>query len=62
MADVNAAEAALAEAAAELDAVEAALQRLDEGTFDTCEICGQPIGSESVQEDPLLTRCPVHRA
>jgi RNA polymerase-binding transcription factor DksA len=52
--------AALAEAAAELDEVEAALRRLEDGSFDTCEICGQPIGPERLLENPLLTRCARH--
>ncbi len=53
-------EAALAHAASELDAVEAALVRLDEGTFDTCEVCGAPIGQHRLLRDPLLTRCEAH--
>ena len=53
-------EAHLAEAASELDAVEAALSRLDEGTFDSCEVCGAPIGRDRLLQDPLLTRCPQH--
>jgi RNA polymerase-binding transcription factor DksA len=45
---------------AELDAVEAALARLDRGSFDTCELCGGRIGQDRLLEDPLLTRCPSH--
>lgn len=50
----------LAGAAAELDAVEAALGRLEDGSFDACEVCGGPIGRQRLLEDPLLTRCPEH--
>jgi RNA polymerase-binding transcription factor DksA len=53
-------EAALTEASRELDAVEAALVRLEDGSFDRCDVCGQPIGRDRLQEDPLLTRCPAH--
>lgn len=53
-------EAALSDAAAELDAVEAVLDRLERGTFDRCEVCGAPIGQDRLLEDPLLTRCPTH--
>lgn len=54
------AEFTLTEAAAELDAVEAALRRLEDGSFDTCEICGEPIGRDRLLENPLLTRCARH--
>lgn len=53
-------DAPLAAAAAELDAVEAALSRLEDGSFDTCDVCGGPIGRERLLQDPLLTRCPHH--
>jgi RNA polymerase-binding transcription factor DksA len=50
----------LEQMSAELDAVEAALARLDRGSFDTCELCGGRIGQDRLLEDPLLTRCPSH--
>ena len=56
----TAASTALAEAAAELDEVEAALGRLEDGSFDSCRVCGAPIGRDRLQHDPLLTRCPQH--
>ena len=49
--------AGLAEAGAKLDAVEAALRRLDDGSFDRCEVCGASIGAEHLVADPLRTRC-----
>ena len=36
---------------AELADVERALQRLDDGTYGTCEACGQPIGDERLEVD-----------
>ena len=53
-------EAALSRAGAELDAVEAALGRLEDGSFDRCDVCGGPIGRERLLQNPLLTRCPQH--
>jgi RNA polymerase-binding transcription factor DksA len=53
-------EVAMAQAAAELDSVEATLGRLDDGTFERCQVCGAPIGGDRLRQDPLLTRCPAH--
>ncbi len=53
-------EAFLAEMAAEFDAIQAALARLDEGTFDRCQVCGGRIGEERLMADPLVTRCAAH--
>lgn len=52
----------LAAAAEELDAVQAALGRLDDGTIDRCEVCGRPVGIDRLRADPLLTRCADHTA
>lgn len=49
----------LAALEADLDAVDAALARLDDGTYGTCEECGAPL--EGLDEDPLARRCPEHR-
>jgi len=43
---------------ADLDAVEAALRRLDDGSYGTCEECGAALGG--LDEDPLARRCPDH--
>ena len=53
-------EATLEEAAAELDAVDAALGRLEDGSFEKCSVCGAPIGRERLLQEPLLTRCEAH--
>ena len=50
----------LAGLAAEMDAVDVALIRLDNGSFDRCEVCGSEIGHDRLVADPLLTRCPAH--
>jgi RNA polymerase-binding transcription factor DksA len=58
--DASADEAALASAGAELDAVEAALRRLEDGSFEHCEVCGASLDREQLQLNPLLTRCADH--
>ena len=42
---------------AELADVEHALQRLDEGTYGTCEACGKPIGDERLEAMPATRFC-----
>jgi DnaK suppressor protein len=37
--------------------VEAALERIDEGTFGTCQRCGQPIGTERLEAFPYVAYC-----
>lgn len=43
---------------ADLDAVEVALRRLDDGSYGTCERCGAPL--PALDEDPLARRCRDH--
>jgi DnaK suppressor protein len=40
-----------------LSQVERALQRLDNGTYGTCENCGNPIGKARLQAFPRATLC-----
>lgn len=40
-----------------LDAVNAALARIDDGTFGTCRSCGQPIAEERLEAIPYATQC-----
>ena len=40
-----------------LAAIDAALQRIDDGTFGTCRSCGQPIGLERLEALPYTTQC-----
>ena len=42
---------------AELGDVEHALRRLDEGTYGTCEACGNPIGEERLEAMPATRFC-----
>jgi RNA polymerase-binding transcription factor DksA len=44
-----------------LDDVEAALARLDDGTYHACSRCGAPVDTTAVP-DPLDPRCDVHAA
>ncbi|MDQ3894598.1 MAG: TraR/DksA family transcriptional regulator [Actinomycetota bacterium] len=40
-----------------LAAIDAALGRIDEGTFGTCRSCGRPIAPERLQAIPWTTQC-----
>jgi RNA polymerase-binding transcription factor DksA len=44
----------------ELEDVERALRRMDEGTYGTCEACGRPIGEQRLALFPLTRRCAEH--
>ena len=50
----------LAEVDADLEAVEQALARLDDGTYASCEVCGEPIDDGLLAEAPARRRCDVH--
>ena len=49
------------DAARQLDAklrdVERALEKLDEGTYGTCDVCGRPIAPERLEAIPWAVRC-----
>jgi RNA polymerase-binding protein DksA len=40
-----------------LNEIDAALVRIDEGTFGTCSSCGEPIGTERLEALPWATLC-----
>ena len=40
-----------------LAAIDAALQRIEDGTYGTCETCGEPIGTERLEALPWTTQC-----
>ena len=40
-----------------LRAIDAALRRIDEGAYGTCETCGQPISEERLEAIPYATQC-----
>src|ERR1700730_1342240 len=42
---------------AEVDDVEHALRRLDDGTYGTCEACGKPIGEARLEAVPAARFC-----
>jgi DnaK suppressor protein len=42
------------------NAVRAALERLDSGTYGRCEICGRMIDDERLEARPETTRCREH--
>ena len=44
----------------QLDLVEKALQRIDDGTYGTCEVCGETIGAERLDAMPATPRCINH--
>jgi RNA polymerase-binding protein DksA len=40
-----------------LGEIDAALRRMDEGTYGTCEVCGTPIAPERLEARPWATLC-----
>jgi len=44
----------------QLDDVERALTRLDEGTYGACEVCGNPIGEPRLEAMPATRFCIDH--
>jgi RNA polymerase-binding protein DksA len=40
-----------------LGAIDAALGRIDDGSFGICRTCGQPIGAERLEALPWTTQC-----
>ncbi len=46
---------------AELDDVERALARLDDGTYGTCEVCGSVLADDQLAERPQTRLCEQHR-
>ena len=45
-----------------LDEVDAALVRLDTGTYGTCQVCGKPIGAARLEAMPAARFCIVDAA
>jgi len=52
----------LAAAEAELDAVEHALERLDDGSYGMCEVCGQAIPDARLEAIPSARLCAKDQA
>jgi len=40
-----------------LEEIEAALRRIDDGTFGVCVVCGRPIGEDRLEAVPYATLC-----
>jgi RNA polymerase-binding transcription factor DksA len=55
-------ESELARSAAILDGVDRALERLSEGTYGACEICGAPIEPGDLERDATRRACELHLA
>src|SRR5262245_28475024 len=47
---------------AELGDVERALERINDGTYGTCEACGKPIGDERLEAVPAARLCLADQA
>jgi RNA polymerase-binding transcription factor DksA len=50
----------LDEAERDLGDLDAALRRLDGGTYGTCEVCAATIDDAELTRVPLLRRCGAH--
>ena len=50
-------EALVRQAQHHLEEIDAALRRLDAGTYGTCEVCGTPIGEERLEARPAARVC-----
>ena len=44
----------------QLDDVERALAKLDDGTYGSCEVCSQPIGADRLDAMPTARFCIEH--
>jgi RNA polymerase-binding transcription factor DksA len=53
-------ESELARSAAVLDAVDRSLQRLSDGSYGNCEVCGATIGETELEGDPTRRHCGQH--
>ena len=43
-----------------LDRVDRALQRLDDSSYGTCEVCGTGLADDALAADPTARRCVDH--
>ena len=53
-------ESELTRAAAVLDDVDRALERLSDGTYGQCETCGAPVLEADLERDPTRSKCEQH--
>ena len=47
----------LARARAQLEAIDAALRKIDSGVYEICDVCGGPIGAERLAARPAALTC-----
>ncbi len=52
----------IAHARTVIDQVEAAIARIEQGTYGKCESCGQDIDEAMLDVDPLAQGCMCHQA
>ena len=50
-------DALVSQAQSSLAEIDAAITRLDDGTYGVCERCGEPIGAGRLEARPLARRC-----
>lgn len=50
------------EARRQVGEIDAALARIDEGTWGRCVVCGKDIGAERLEALPYAARCMEHQA
>ncbi|TGO04434.1 TraR/DksA family transcriptional regulator [Serinibacter arcticus] len=48
------------QAAARLVEIDDALARLEDGSYGTCDVCGEPIGEARLEARPTASRCIRH--
>lgn len=46
----------------ELEDIDEALRRIDQGSYGTCDECGKPIAEERLEAKPWARLCIVHQA
>jgi RNA polymerase-binding transcription factor DksA len=49
----------LAKVREELDEVEEAMKRVEDGSYGRCEACGNTLSAEELDAFPLARRCPA---
>jgi DnaK suppressor protein len=54
--------AALARVQIDLADVDRALERLDDGSYGTCEVCGEAIPDDVLERAPVTRLCAGHEA
>lgn len=53
--------AILADLEARYDTILFAQKRIEQGSYGTCEVCGEPIEEARLEADPAATTCIAHK-